>query len=109
MKNIKNIKASEEIIIMDIRMDNMDKKLASIDKKLDSLTIKLLDPDDGFVVRVNKNTEFRKEVSESLSTCEKTVYEFNEIKSWKENVTKALWVTFTAMVGVIVKLMFFNK
>ena len=36
-------------IVMSLRIDNMEKKLDEIDKKLDMLTVKLLDPDDGFV------------------------------------------------------------
>ena len=46
--------------LMSLRMDNMEKKLEEIDGKLDALTKKLLDPDNGFVTRVNKNTAFRK-------------------------------------------------
>ena len=85
----------------------MEKKLDDIDKKLDKLTIKLLDPDDGFVVRVNKNTSFRNNMNEILPYYEETIEEFKLLKRWKENVSKALWTIFVALVGVIVKLIFF--
>ena len=39
--------SQQDIIVMGLRIDNMEKKLDEIDKKLDSLTKKLLDPDNG--------------------------------------------------------------
>jgi len=97
----------QDIKIMSLRIDNMEKKLDEIDKKLDKLTVKLLDPDDGFVTRVNKNTSFRNNMSELLPYYEDTIEEFKHLKRWKENVSKALWTIFVALVGVIVKLIFF--
>ena len=99
--------SQQDIIVMGLRIDNMEKKLDEIDKKLDSLTKKLLDPDNGFVTRVNKNTSFRDRVGEFLPYYEETIAEMESLKKWKDNVTKALWVIFTAVIGCIIKLMFF--
>ncbi len=93
--------------LMSLRMDNMEKKLQEIDEKLDSLTKKLLDPDDGFVTRVNKNTSFRKIREEEMPYLDELIEDFNDVKKWKDNVSKALWILFTAIIGVIVKLIFF--
>ena len=93
--------------VMSLRMDNMEKKLQEIDEKLDSLTKKLLDPDDGFVTRVNKNTSFRKIREEEMPYLDELIEDFNDVKKWKDNVSKALWILFTAIIGVIVKLIFF--
>jgi len=97
----------QDITVMSLRIDNMEKKLDDIDKKLDMITVKLLDPDDGFVTRVNKNTSFRNNMNEILPYYEQTIEEFKHLKRWKENVSKALWTIFVALVGVIVKLIFF--
>ena len=32
--------------------------------------------------------------------------ELNDLKSWKSNVTKALWIIFVAVVGVFIKMFF---
>tara|TARA_R100000152_G_C6712561_1_gene139927 strand:+ start:426 stop:737 length:312 start_codon:yes stop_codon:yes gene_type:complete len=98
---------ARNIELMEMRMDNIEKKLEEVDKKLDTLTIKLLDPDDGFVTRVNKNTAFRKIREEEMPYLNDLIDDFNSVKKWKENVTKALWVVFTGLVGVIIKLIFF--
>ena len=58
----------------------------------------LLDPEDGIVVRVNKNTYWRKELDAD---------EFKALLRWKQSVTHAMWVAYTALVGIIVKIIFF--
>ena len=63
----------------------------------------LLDPDDGVVVRVNRNSEFRKGLKDCVESFEKIEDSVQDIVSWKENVTKALWIMFTGIVGLIIK------
>ena len=58
----------------------------------------LLDPEDGIIVRVNKNTYWRKQIN---------VQDIEELKSFKKNVTHALWGIYTIMIGVIAKIIFF--
>jgi len=70
----------EDISLMEHRINSMDDKLDKMDGKLDMLTEKLLDPDHGVTARVNRNTTHRKVVS------------------------KALWVIYAVMIGVIIKL-----
>ena len=58
----------------------------------------LLDPEDGLIVRVNKNTYWRKQVDTD---------EFKALLRWKQGVTHAMWISYTALVGIIIKLIFF--
>ena len=58
----------------------------------------LLDPEDGLIVRVNKNTYWRKELDAD---------EFKALLRWKQTVTHAMWIAYTALSGIIVKLVFF--
>ena len=59
----------------------------------------LLDPEDGVIVRVNKNTYWRKQIN---------VQDIEELKSFKKNVTHALWGIYTIVIGVIAKLIFWK-
>ena len=59
----------------------------------------LLDPEDGLIVRVNKNTYWRKQID---------VNDINELKSFKQNVTHALWGIYTIVLGVVAKLIFWK-
>ena len=70
----------EDISLMEHRMNSMEDKLDKMNGKLDMLTEKLLDPDHGVTARVNRNTTHRKVMS------------------------KALWVIYAVMIGVIIKL-----
>jgi len=73
----------EDISLMEHKMSSMGDKLDKMNDKLDMLTEKLLDPDHGVTARVNRNTSYRKIMS------------------------KALWVVYTILIGLIIK-MFWN-
>ena len=70
----------DDISLMEHRMNSMEDKLDKMDAKLDMLTEKLLDPDYGVTARVNRNTSYRKVMS------------------------KALWVVYTILTGLIIKM-----
>ena len=59
----------------------------------------LLDPEDGIIVRVNKNTFWRKEIDSD---------EFKALVRWKQTINSALYVVYTALVGIILKLIFWT-
>ena len=73
-----------------------------------NLKQQLLDPDNGVVVRVNRNSEFRKDSEQRGPLCQQSFENMednvNSILGWKDNVSKALWILFTAVVGLIIKL-----
>ena len=58
----------------------------------------LLDPEDGIIVRVNKNTYWRKELDAD---------EFKAMLRWKQTITHAMWVAYSALCGILIKLIFF--
>ena len=70
----------EDISLMEHRMNSMEDKIDKINGKLDMITERLLDPDSGVAARVNRNTSYRKVMS------------------------KALWVVYTILTGVIIKM-----
>jgi hypothetical protein len=58
----------------------------------------LLDPEDGIIVRVNKNTYWRREIDSD---------EFKALLRWKQSVTHAMWISYSALLGIIIKIVFF--
>ena len=60
----------------------------------------LLDPEDGLIVRVNKNTYWRRQID---------TRDIQELKSFKQNVSTALWGVYTLVMGVISKIVFWDK
>ena len=87
-----------------IKLDCVENKLMNGELEEIHETVKeikevLLDPEDGIIVRVNKNTYWRKQIN---------IQEIEELKSFKNNVTKALWGIYTVVLGIIAKLMFWE-
>ena len=73
----------------------------------------LLDPDGGVVVRVNRNSDFRKDSEKRGPLCQQSFENMedsvNSILGWKDNVSKALWILFTGIAGIIVKILFLGN
>jgi hypothetical protein len=97
---------AQEIALMKKDIETLGEDVKEINDKLDRLMVKLLDPDEGLVVRVNKNTERLNERDKNLAGWMKDVRDFHYMKKWKSTVTKALWGLYAAIIGYIVKLLF---
>ena len=65
----------------------------------------LLDPDNGVVVRVNKNSEFRREREGSQEKLSTLFEQVTQMLNWKNSVTKMLWIVFTAIIGLVIKVL----
>jgi archaellum component FlaC len=89
------LKRMEESI-RDLRDDYSD-----IKSDISDIKYTLLNPEDGIIVRVNKNTEYRIEREDKQEYYDKIITDFEKLKDWKDGVTKALWIVFTSLVGII--------
>lgn len=93
-----------EVIKKSIITLSEDQKIIKND--LEYFKKRLFNPDDGVIVRINKNTE-------SINRFESDLNEYPEIKSqiksldkWREGVNKALWIVYTSLVGIILSIIF---
>ena len=75
----------------------MANDMKEMKEDISDLKYTLLNPEDGVIVKTNQNTYFRKANQENIE-------KIDELLMWKNSVTKALWILFTAIVGVVVKL-----
>jgi len=94
MARATNTDIIEKLECMEVRLPNGE--LEQIQNDLKDIKEILLDPEDGLVVRVNKNTYWRKQVD---------VDDIKELKNFKSTVTKALWVVYAAVMGLISKIL----
>jgi len=97
---------AQEIALMKKDIETLSEDVKELNAKIDNLMIKMLDPDNGFVTRVNKNTEFRESHDKSMPGYNRIIGDFRELQRWKSTVTKALWGLYAAVIGYIVKLIF---
>lgn len=85
-------------------LKRIDSNVKKLHQDVSDLKKMLLDPNDGVIVQTNKNTEFRKEREAKIAFYDEQVHQLDKIKDWKDNVTKALWVGFSALLGIILKI-----
>jgi len=97
---------AQEIALMKKDIETLKEDVKEINNKLDRLMKKLLDPDEGLVVRVNKNTSRLDRRDVELPMWLGNLEQFKQMQRWKSNVTKALWGLYAAIIGYIVKLIF---
>ena len=98
------------IALLQQAIEDLQKSNDGVKISMRELKKQLLDPDDGVVVRVNKNSEFRRESEERGPLCQKSFEEMEDtvqdLTEWKANVTKFIWILLTSMVGVIAKVIY---
>jgi hypothetical protein len=70
---------------------------------------RLLDPETGVVVRLNQNTQYIEDKKELEDYYEEIIDQHKELLSFKNTMTKAMWIVFTALVGILTKMMFFTN
>lgn len=90
-----------ELKRMEESIHEMKEDYSELKGDVSDIKFTLLNPENGVIVRVNKNTEFRYEREDKQEYYDNMVTEFEKLKEWKESVTKALWILFTSLVGVV--------
>lgn len=96
-----------ELKMMQLGLEELKRNQTEMKESLSELKKKLLDPEDGIIVKVNKNTDFRHEGEEKMAYWEKKLQKVDELSRWQSGVNKALWIILTAIVSILVKIVFF--
>lgn len=68
---------------------------------MSELKSRLLNPYDGAIVEIRKNTDHRKEVEALQKDYDILIEEHKAIVNWKSTFTKVFWTIFTTAVGVL--------
>ena len=72
---------------------------------MSELKYTLLNPEDGVIVKTNQNTAFRRKMETGDKAFADKLAEFQDLTRWKNGVNKALWIIFTVLAGVVIKLL----
>ena len=98
LQEIKRGLPNGEIVLIQKDLEEGQKSLRG---EIRTIQKRLFNPDNGLIVEVHKNTEFKDTNQENLKNVDNLI-------AWKSNVTRALWVVYSAIIGVIIKLLFWN-
>ena len=90
-----------ELKRMEESISDLRDNYTTLKEDVSDIKYTLLNPEDGIIVRVNKNSEWRIQREEKQKYYDRIVTEFEKMKDCKDGVTKALWIVFTALIGIV--------
>lgn len=86
-------------------LKQMQRDIESLKEDISDLKYTLLNPDNGVIVNTNKNTEFRQLMQSNDKDFQKQMVELEDLKRWKQGVTKALWIIFGSLVAIVARIL----
>ena len=86
-------------------LTRMAESMEEMKEDIGELKYMLLNPEDGVIVKVNKNSDFRKKFEINEKEFDDTLKTVEELRRFKETVTKALWIIFTAIAGIVIRIL----
>tara|TARA_R110000787_G_C13294958_1_gene433935 strand:+ start:146 stop:499 length:354 start_codon:yes stop_codon:yes gene_type:complete len=101
LQEIKKGLPNGEIVLIQKSLTDLEEGQKILRSEIRTIQKRLFNPDNGLIVEVNKNMEFKLENQQNLK-------DVGSLIAWKSNVTRALWVIYSAIIGVIIKLLFWN-
>jgi predicted nucleic acid-binding Zn-ribbon protein len=87
--------------IEDLRRDQK-----SLKEDISDIKKKLLDPETGVIVRVNENTRFRMQEQGRYEDYLEFNGDLQSLKKWQGAINKAMWIIFTAITAIAIKVIF---
>ena len=97
-------KLSDEFKDVNHKLNVIENNQDDVRNMVRRLNDKINDPDTGIIVKTNRNTEFR-EVCEPERA--KLLTQFDNVLRWKGTIQWVLYTVGVAVIGAIVKLIFF--
>ena len=83
--------------------------IAWIKEAVEKLHRRLYNPDDGVVVKVNRNTEFRRDLEKQREQGKGIGTVRSDLKqliTWKSSINRAMWIAYSLLLGLMLKLLF---
>lgn len=98
-----------ELKVIQSSIEDLKSSQSHIKEDVSEVKKRLLDPETGIIVRLNQNTKYIEDKQELEDYYEEIIDQHKELLSWKNTMTKAMWIVFTALVGILTKMMFFTN
>ena len=90
-------------------LKQMQKDIESMKDDMSDMKYTLLNPDNGVIVNTNKNTDFRRSMEANEKSFQEQMSKIKEIENWKAGVTRALWIIFGIMAGIIIRMLMMHS
>jgi hypothetical protein len=93
-----------EVIKQAISSLSQDQK--SIKEDLEYFKKRLFNPDDGVIVRINKNSESILRAEGYTEEIPDIRIKVDQLEKWHNGVNKALWIIYTSLIGIVIAIFF---
>jgi len=90
-------------------LKQMLSEMEEMKEDISDLKYTLLNPENGVIVNTNKNTEFREEMQAGEKDFQIQMRELEDLKRWKDGVTKALWIIFGSLVAIVARILMMHN
>jgi len=104
LDNIEEHMPNGEMVVIINHIETIMEKQNKMYEDLSEMKKTLLNPDNGVIVRVNKNTEFRQEQESKERDFDKLFREHYQLMTFKSNITRFLWLILSTITASIVML-----
>jgi hypothetical protein len=97
-----------ELKVIQTTINDLKTSQDSMKSDLSEMKKRLLDPENGVVVKLNQHGQYIADKKEMEDYYDDIIDQHKDLLIWKNAMTKAMWIVFTAIVGILTKLMFFQ-
>ena len=87
-------------------IEDLKKDQKSLKEDISDIKKKLLDPETGVIVRVNENTKFRMHEEGRYEDYLEFNGDLQSLKKWQGAINKAMWIIFTVITAIAIKVIF---
>lgn len=87
-------------------IEDLKRDQKSLKEDISDIKKKLLDPETGVIVRVNENTKFRMHEEGRYEDYLEFNGDLQSLKKWQGAINKAMWIIFTAITAIAIKVIF---
>jgi hypothetical protein len=94
-----------ELESIKISIDSLRSDQKIIKEDLEYFKKRLFNPDDGIIVKVNKNTDLINQFNDELEEIPDLINRIETLERWKASVNKASWFIFTTIGGLVAALL----
>jgi hypothetical protein len=105
LESIKTKLPSGDLESIKISIDSFRSDQKIIKEDLEYFKKRLFNPDDGIIVKVNKNTDLLNQFNDELEEIPDLINRIETLERWKASVNKASWFIFTTIGGLVAALL----
>ena len=87
-------------------IEDLKRDQKSLKDDISDIKKKLLDPETGVIVKVNENTKFRVQEEGRYEDYLEFNADLQNLKKWQGGIYKAMWIIFTAIAAIALKVIF---